>query len=201
MSKESGRRLKSVLETVFAGNITVMANALGVDKSTCSRYVSGDTVPSRTVLLLLHEAHGIDLGWLEEGSADEVQWSGLSSSTAVRELGLPVFAAPLESVPQPKSPGFLDKIVVVSPTFFKSTSYWVEIDRADPGESLARGDLVLIEPEKARAPEPSDPGRLLVVRRGTGLALQRWTEDGGKGRKKAESVEIVGKAVLVYRKP
>lgn len=196
MPAEIVDRFNKVLAEVYGSNLQRMATALGIDRSTCSRYKTGVVAPSRRTLLALSREAGIDLEWLEHGGGNEIKFSEQSSSESIEAFGLPVFSQPLEGPPIEKSPNRLGMALLAPPPYYQEGRYWVKVGRDLPQASLRAGDYVLLEPCPARTPDADDAERLFAIKREEKLHLDIIQP---KDAKRQSGLKVLARSILVHR--
>ena len=187
-------RFGKVLDEVYGGDTFKMAGALGIDRSSCSRYKHGRVIPTRRTLASLASIAHISLEWLEHGGSDVIQFEELSSANAIDEFGLPVFSAPLETKPSEQSPGRLGMNLVAIPPYFSEGRYWLKIGRGIEAASVVVGDYVLLETCEPRPANESDDSRIRVIRRGDAVVFDVVTNRDIEKRSK-----VLGAPVLLQR--
>jgi transcriptional regulator with XRE-family HTH domain len=203
---EEGSRMKAitkrfckVLEVVYGGNTSQMAHDIGVDRSTCSRYKDGKTIPNRRSLMALSHEKGISLDWLERGLDEEIQYEQQSSSSdGISEWGLKVFRSPVVAVVEESQLGETGMLIATPSSFYDPKRYWLEVRQEFGDHAIRIGDLLLIQPCDARDPAESDVNRLRTVMHAGDLtpvlAIVTNADPKNKGKQK-----IVGAALLLHR--
>jgi transcriptional regulator with XRE-family HTH domain len=192
------KRFCKVLEHAYGGNISQMAHDIGVDRSTCSRYKDGKTVPNRRSLMALSRALNISLEWLENGTDEEIQYEPQSSSSDISMWGLKVFRSPVVAVVTESQPGEAGMLFAPPPTFYEDARYWLEVRQDNRGNAVRAGDYLLIQPCDAREPAGSDLNRLRIVTHDgdPNPALETVAEADLKRNGK---LKIVGAVLMLHR--
>lgn len=191
------KRVKKVLDECFDGSVSGMAYAVGVDRTTCSRYKNGDVVPNRRTLIILGQATGVSLGWLENGPGDEIVWEEKSSSAAAEDLKLPVLRAPVEELPKQDDPSHASMSFAPPPDFYNADRYWLWISNPIEAKGVQIGDFVLIERCEPRQVKSEDMDKLCALKRsGKHLLVVVADEDL---RKRRDKPLIIGEAKILHR--
>lgn len=173
MDRAMVERLNRVLNEVYGGDKAAMGHAIGVDRTTCHRYLNGSVAVTRRTCVALSQDANIRLDWLERGVGGAmIQYTELSSATSIDQFGLPVFSAPLEDAPSATSPNRLGVTLIAMPPYYESKRYWVKVSRSMEA-AVVLGDYILIKPIQMRSPDEDDIDRLRVVKRGDKIQLDK----------------------------
>lgn len=194
-------RLKKVLNEVYHGNMTEMATAIGVNRTTLMRYVQGKLSMNWRTFVAISQIANIRLDWLERGvGGPDIQYTELSSATSIEQFGLPVFGAPLESAPSASSPNRLGMTLLAPPPYYGEKRYWVKMNRPLCGGAIIAGDHVLTEAIESRDPDADDVERLRVVKRGIKIQYDIVTTlDIQPSPSASNSVKICGLPIVLHR--
>lgn len=160
-----GQRFNLVVEKYYDNNLAKAAMALGLDRSTLSRYVSGRQ-PPRSVLLLLSQLHDIDIDWLTDGTELKIRFSDDQYTGAIAR---PIIDVPCERVPDGTTQGFRGEFRQVAPYHNVPDRYWLRLSSDVSALNLLARDYILMQTVVPRQGIHSDLGCLRVLRRGEAL--------------------------------
>lgn len=192
MAQKISDRIKLVLDNVYGGSLERMANDLGVNRTTVLRYRDGGIVPPLRNLIVLSALQNIELGWLENGGSSDIQFKQLSSSASIEEFGLPVFAHPVRDQKAESGQFQLGMKMLAPPPYYGEKRYWLKIAKPIEGESVQRGDFILIDPIAPRAILGSESGELRAY-------LESDEPKFGILPAPADEVRVIGLPVLLHR--
>jgi len=187
------KRLRKVLDDLYAGSITEMAKSIGIDRSTLSRYKTGELAPSTKTLLAISKAAKIKLEWLQGQGKDQIEFvppEDLGDNTA-----RPVLTIPSATEPTPETPGYQGLRRETAPYHCKRDRYWLLSPREFPKLAILKRDYLLIRVCEPREVTPCDVGALCVVKRSGEVAVDLVVEKD----KKNPNVVLCGHVVMIER--
>jgi len=187
------KRLRKVLEDLYGGSITEMAKAIGIDRSTLSRYKTGELAPSTKTLLAISKAAKIKLEWLQGQGADEIEFvppEDLGDSTA-----RPVLTIPSATAPTQETPGYQGLRRETAPYHCKRDRYWLLSGKELPKLAILKRDYLLVRVCEPREVSPCEVGTLCLVKRSDEVAVDLL----GEKDKKNSNVKLCGHVVMVER--
>lgn len=181
------KRFRQILEHSYNGNLGKMADDIGVDRATCSRYKNGLIPIPRRSILAISRAANIDLSWLESGGGEEIKFDRGAQAPLLPVLRDPTDVYPAKSIVSMQTPS----------AYFAENNYWLDVKDSIPGASILERDYVLIQPLPPRSLSNCDVGRLLAVRHSDARSLQLISKGMIKG---AADLTVIGQAILVQRR-
>lgn len=189
-AREVGERFKAFIDHAYQGIQSALAGKVGISQPAISRVASGEQLPSGKLLLALSRHTDLNLVWLFTGQGSMLL-SGQGPATPVGRLVVPIADLPLPGPPDEHRDLLSGELIAGCGVTFKPTQYWLRVRPDDPitgvGDQKVRpGDLILLETDRGRFPEPSRIADELWVVRLTvqgqhqnRLAQVSHLEDGG----------------------
>ena len=78
--QDFAKRMQFLLDTKFNGNSSKFSKAVGVKQPSLSKWIKGESDPTRTSLLSISKATGVSAGWLISGDGDNELESNMLTS-------------------------------------------------------------------------------------------------------------------------
>lgn len=124
--EELRKRIKNVLDQVFAGSQRAMAQSLGVSAPLISRVLSGDMDPSRKLIHAISELPQVNSQWLQAGKGKAIQ---RRPQILIDRGSLVPLARQLLPGPLIENEDLLNSVFVAIPrAVFSESSYAVRVD-------------------------------------------------------------------------
>jgi transcriptional regulator with XRE-family HTH domain len=183
-------RFKLVVEELYKNNLAKAALALGLDRSTVSRYVSGRN-PPLSILLLVSRLTNVDIDWLTKGTELKIRYAKENYSG---EVSRPVISTPCAGAPDHTTPKFGMEFRQVAPAHNVPNRYWLRLTANIKALDLLKRDLVLMEAILPRSATPNDVGCLRIVLRGDQVEVAVLIQSDVKS-----DVQVLAFAHLVER--
>ena len=163
MNVKISKRIEAVIERFYDGNVARAAHAMGVNRSTLTRYVLGAIEPTPQSLILLSKLHGLDLGWLQAGPGLEIKYDPTASSAVMTR---PVTMAATSKVPNQNSPSFSGLFRQVMPFHNVADRYWFKINASIGDKQIAAGDYFLMRAVEPTPVTKNDIDQFFMLKRG-----------------------------------
>jgi len=172
---EFRKRMQHLLDEFFGGRQATMAEAVGVQQSTVSRWVRGEVVPLHALLRRIDRAAGQPIQeWLVSGKGSVPRLEhGVSGQLAKGlQYTLPVLDDPISALATEK---MTDEAVLhrqVAPAHFREGRFVLRMWINSPELAIRQGDLMLVEPDREWFRSPFRwRNRLALVRLGKPEAI------------------------------
>jgi hypothetical protein len=164
-------RLREVCRDEWGGNLTRMANALGMTQPALWKIVHGSQPLNAQLILALATHTNVNLHWvlLGEGPRTSEKDAALLRGKAVVLPKVPVASRPLPGSPQKHKELLTRGACGPLESRLSPSQYWLEIKVTDPivrwkDEQVLPGDWLLIETDRVRFPREADmEGKLVII--------------------------------------
>ena len=209
-------RITWLLNTVWGGNRSEMARAVGVTHSVLTKVASGQQGPGRRLMAAIASHPKINPGWLLSGEGEPL----VADSREGRAEGwaVPIAVEPLPGPLDQHRDQLSAEFFPTAGAFYRATRYWLRVSAGEPAlndktSGVHEGDLLLIETDPAawKLPESVD-GKLCLVRlpasKRVELAKAEWTQNSEDEpealtvdtfRRPIDGAEIIERIIITKR--
>ncbi len=149
------KRFRLVLDTLYRSDAARMAQEMGVNRTTITRYINGDVTPTKKALHLLSLAKRIRLTWLLGDGGDSIEYDN-AFEFALPRLQSPIAGdSPIDSMSSRQS----------IPFYCRPGMYYLHVNEEMKANGILVHDHCLIQQITPRPASECDCEKLRVVER------------------------------------